>query len=68
MALDERWLPDHTVKVHVDPSAPPGGDGTSWATAFSNLRTALESATAEALRLTERWELLETRKAASGSW
>lgn len=30
--------------IHVNWSAPPGGDGTSWATAFDDLQTALAAA------------------------
>ncbi|MFT5052687.1 MAG: hypothetical protein ACI8QZ_004123, partial [Chlamydiales bacterium] len=40
-ALDDQQGPDCGGRVYVNLNAPSGGDGTSWPTAFSDLRLAL---------------------------
>jgi len=48
--VDQVTILDGTVeatcrsRLHVDADAPPGGDGKSWATAYDDLRLALEEA------------------------
>ena len=54
LVLDARWLPDRQ-RFHVDASASPGGDGRSWATAFRDLREALEAAPGIGSGLTDIW-------------
>lgn len=39
---------DGPLLVHVDDDAPPGGDGTSWPTAFNSLQDAIENLEASA--------------------
>ncbi|MCH7993011.1 MAG: hypothetical protein IIB57_01055, partial [Planctomycetes bacterium] len=41
--------------VHVDDDAPPGGDGTSWPTAFNSLQDAIENLEASADPNREIW-------------
>lgn len=44
LALLALAVPAYAAVIHVDVSAPPGGDGTTWATSRSDLRQALAAA------------------------
>ncbi len=46
---------DSPLYVHVDDDAPPGGDGTSWPTAFTDLQDALDAAETSADPNREIW-------------
>ena len=55
VVLDPQYVPQCGGRIYVDADAPPGGDGTSWATAFRDLRVALGSVPDCPGSVTEVW-------------
>lgn len=53
--LDDEHVPHCGGRIHVDADAPPGGDGTSWATAYADLHDALLAAPDCVEPATEIW-------------
>lgn len=57
----------NTIIRRVDVDAPPSGDGTSWATAYNNLQTALSNSNPSESEIYQLWVAEGTYKATSGT-